>query len=195
MQVNVQIDASRAIARLQAAGQAIAPARLHAVMGRAAFNLIVGHLRSRNQAPNRLGGRRTNYYSKAADATSMRHDETAATIAVSQVGFRLHYRGGTVVPVNRRALTIPIHAASHGRRASEFPGIFRVNPEGGSPDALLADKPVEGGPLRFLYVLKKSVTLRPDPSVLPDPADIRRSAVAAVERYLARQIPAGGGQP
>lgn len=191
MQVNVQIDASRAAARLQAAGQAIAPARLHAVMGRAALNLVVNHLRSRNQTPNRLGGRRTNYYSRAADATSMRHDETAATIAVSQVGFRLHYRGGTVVPVNRRALTIPIHAAAHGRRASEFPGIFRVNPEGGSPDALLADKPVEGGPLRFLYVLKKSVTLQADPSVLPSEAGIRRDAVAAVERFLARQIPPG----
>jgi hypothetical protein len=192
MDLQLEITTEGAQRKLAAAGAALDPAQLHEIAGRAAFNLIVAHLRDRDRTPNRLGGDRTHYYSQAADGTHMESDAQEATVTVSHVGFRLRLEGGTVLPVNAGALTIPIHPDAHGRRAAEFPGLFRIRPKS-SDSEFLADKPDPSDPdsLRVLYVLRASVTQAADPSVMPADTDLSEAVRAALQEHVDRQISRG----
>lgn len=183
--IRVSIDASAAMAKLTMAGRTIAPKRLNAVAGRAVLNLIKAHLRKRDTTPNGLGGKRTHYYAKAAQASHEEHDATQAIVTVSQTGFALQRYGGTVVPVNKRFLTIPLNPVAHGMRASDFPGAFVAHIKG---KAYIADKPSKTGNMRLLFALVRKATINADPSVLPASTEIRGTAVTAISRFIARQL-------
>lgn len=110
------------------------------VAGRAGRNTTVKHLRDYNRAhPNRLGGRRTNFYAKAADATSFHlvGDDTVE-ITSNAIGLALRFHGtdglpgGVLKPVKVQFLTIPAIAEAHGYRAREFSDLefgFALDPE------------------------------------------------------------------
>jgi len=104
--------------------------RLNSVLGRAARNAVKDHLRARNlSTQNAFGATKSNYYGQAARSTSFSADEDGAVVPIHQVGMRLHYYGGPVVPgastssvgaKPTRYLTIPACAEAYGKRASEF---------------------------------------------------------------------------
>ena len=103
---------------------------LNEVIGRAAMNQVKDHLIAYNAShPNKLGGERTNFASKAAGATTFRADPTGATVVIAHVGIRLQYLGGTVYPGRSishitgqptKLLTIPAVPHAHGYRAAEW---------------------------------------------------------------------------
>lgn len=189
MSIAIQIDARPALAKLAAAGRAIAPEKLHAVAGRAILNQVKAHLRERNATANRLGGKRTNYYAKAAQSVHAEHDAASARISVSHTGMALHYYGGTVRPVNRKYLTIPIAAEAHGARVSDFPGAFVLRLKGKQPViALRKWKGRTPGALQLLFALVRQATIKADPSVMPSPGTSSESAVLAINAYLTRQL-------
>ncbi|MFA6962443.1 MAG: hypothetical protein WC205_16935 [Opitutaceae bacterium] len=98
------------------------------VGGRAGRNALQKHLRAKNtSSPNKLGGQRTNFYAKAADAVNFRfisNDEVV--LSINAVGIALRYYGtaglpgGRLTPVSAKYLTIPATAEAHGKRAGEF---------------------------------------------------------------------------
>ncbi len=102
------------------------------VAGRAGRNTMARHLRERNRShPNQLGGKRTNYWAKAAEATSFHLVENsgqgaAVEISSNQIGLALRYHGtgylpgGVLRPISGIYLTKPAAPEAHGKRAREF---------------------------------------------------------------------------
>jgi hypothetical protein len=173
----------RKMAQLQAS---LDPIKLNSVAGRAGVNVIRAHLLKQEEGrPNALGGARQHYYARAADSTHFTAMQKSALVTVSYVGFRLRRFGGTIKPVNKKFLTIPIIAAAYGRRASEFPGafVFRSKRSG---KAFIADSPAPRV-LRLLYRLTTQATIKEDPTIMPMDAEIQAGVVPAMQSYIKRQ--------
>jgi hypothetical protein len=192
---------------------ALAPARLNQVVGRAARNATVIHFRELNRdRPNWLGGARTNYYRGAAKGTSFTVLDDGALISIAQIGIRSKYYGGRITAgknINPRTgrptvfLTIPVHPAAHGHRASEF-DLELVYNHNGVPVAL-ATKGNRGVPLKqtksgkitkraigqhgeIMFVLKRSVMIKADPSILPAPDRLYGAAISNLNAYVDRVL-------
>lgn len=157
--------------------------RAYAAMAAAVAEQIRRHLVAKDRIPNQLGGRRTHFYSGAAQATHWYASERAGEISISQDGIRQRLLGGTIRPVHARALTVPVHPLGHGRRAAEFGAELRmVKLEGGGRDGRTVGLLVlgRGSDAPVIYVLRTEVTQDPDPSVLPTDEDMRAEAVSAL---------------
>lgn len=200
-------------------GSGLEPAKINQIVGPAARDATQRHFQQLNrERPNQLGGRRTNYYLGAADKTSFAIDGDVVIISIAQIGIRLRYYGGTVTAGKgissfsgkpTRFLTIAVHPKAHGKRASEF-DLELVYNHNGEPVAL-ATKPLQGPvPVRqkgkrkisraiagrsgeIYYVLKRSVTHKPDPSVLPAPDRIYGAVISNLSAYTQRLIARSGG--
>ena len=147
--------------------------------------LVKGHLRKLNSArPNKLGGQRSNFYADARRSTHMFADSTEGIVAISKTGFAQRLYGGTITPVNRKYLTIPIDPEAYGMRVSDFPLAFVAHIKG---KAYIAQKATDRSAPQLLFALVKSVTQQADPTVLPDPDAIRRRAASSVQSLI-RQI-------
>lgn len=78
-------------------------------------------------------------------------------------GITRAYRDLDIRPRFRQSLTIPMHSAAYGKKASEIDGLFVVKKKNGS--AFLAKN--MGGNLAFMYFLAKHVHQSRDPRLLP----------------------------
>lgn len=185
------------------------------VAGRSGRNALQRHLREKNRtSPNRMGGRRTNFYAKAADAVNYRilNDQEVA-VSINAVGIALRYfgtaglPGGVLRPISARYLTIPATPEAHGKRAREFGDLvvgYAYDPElgrdrlalvrdGSQPATRVAKRggraPSTGLPGgdttgEPVFWLVRSVRQEGDPAVLPDQSDLVERIVADVEEYL-----------
>lgn len=188
---------------LQRLGRAAAEGPLTNAMGRGAANAVTSHLfRLDGSRANKLGGRRTHFFSAAAKATSMQSEPGGIRIVISSVGFRQRLEGGTIRPVNKKYLTIPARAEAYGKRAGEFNDLKVIFNKAGKPVGLAqADQSLvkigrtrtdgsrkvtnkgEIGGLVLFWLVKK-VTQRPDPTVLPTDRAIADAAITAGNTYL-----------
>lgn len=136
------------------------------------------------ERPNRLGGRRTNFYGRAVQAVQMPEiTAEGVRVGINHVGLRQRYLGGTIVPRAARSLTIPVHPLAYGRRAREFDDLEYVRTRAG--EGVLIRPGAEGEEGEVFYALKRRVTQRPDPTVLPRMDDLSRSALAAANDQAA----------
>lgn len=134
------------------------------------------------------------FYARAADTISYQVKDQSVEFTVSQLGIAQRYYGGTIVPKKAKALAIPnwkeiAATATHG--PTEFKGLKFVKfPSGamalvqGDTAATLGGKKVKGAakkPLRIFFWLVKSVTQKPDPSVLPSKEDLGDVAYKVVK--------------
>jgi hypothetical protein len=177
--------------------------------GSSVMRLILDHLAALNaERPNALGGRRTNFYAKAAKSTSYAVTSDGATVSISKTGFAQRLFGGTILPgPDKKYLTIPARAEAHGRRAGEFNNLEILFGKNG-PYALAERESTElrwrqktkrkkgvksvyrytaagadrGGGI--FYWLVKSVTQEPDPTVLPATDHILATARNAISAHL-----------
>ncbi len=173
--------AAPALRRLQ---QGLQPARLAPIVGRAGRNAVREHLFGRDATPNRLGGRRTHYYGQAARSTAFTVEGGTVTIAVTQIGIRQRFYGGTIKPKTAKYLTIPVNPAAHGKTAREFGDLVFVFGAGGRPIALARKA---RGKRRFgeiMYLLLKSVTQQPDPSTLPSMPALASAIRPELDKYI-----------
>lgn len=161
---------------------------LRKVAGKAAANVLQRHLRDLDRRPNRLGGRRSHFYSLASQAVSFTTDAQGALVTVAHLGLAQHYYGGTIRPINAKALAIPARPEAYGRRPrdSDNPRDLFVRPGRGGRAAALARR--DGKRLEVWYWLVKSVTQEPDPTVLPDDSALADAATSAVDNYVRRHI-------
>lgn len=187
---------------------ALAGGRYNAAIGGRVQRATQDHLRRLdNTRANRLGGRRTHFYSKAAQQTFFRVEADGVTISINKQGFRQRVEGGVIRPVNKKYLTIPADAAGYGMRASEFPDLkFAMMPNrwGKLQPALIRAEQTairigkrrkdgarkitvlgqRGG--EVIFWLARKVTQAPDSSVLPGEELVHQEALIAVRDYLTR---------
>jgi hypothetical protein len=119
------------------------------------------------------------YYATAADSTIYELLSDGVSLRISQVGFAQRRFGGTIRPVNAKALTIPIDPEAEGKVASEFSDLIAiVNPTTRRGILLRTtdDKP--------LFALVQSVTQSPDPSILPTDAQYEDAAAFAIDLLI-----------
>ena len=189
---------------------AIRPATINPVVGRSGVNTLREHFFGLNASrPNRLGGKRTQFYADAARGTSSVTQPDGALISVNQVGIRLRLLGGTVRAgangSGKKWLTIPARAEAHGKRAGEFNDLRFVFFEHGAAlvrneqTTLKRKRDRKTGKVSYvageerggevMFWLKRSVTQKPDPGVLPRPelvaARLDRDVGAFVDRRIA----------
>lgn len=164
---------------------ALSPQRLNAAIGPACLRLTQSRLRG--QGTNQRGFHSTQFWLQAADSASQHADADGTTIRVQKIGARLQFDGGTVVPVNKKYLTIPATDEAYGHRALEFSGLVvfwgkdkegRIRPmglktdegverrgarPGGKADRAL--KQLQIGTVMFWFVTETNHL--PHPNVLP----------------------------
>lgn len=193
------INVSNVQAEINKLGRALEPQQINNAIGRHITNIVKAHLFKYNaDHQNSLGGRRTNYFSQAAKATSYQESGQGVTISIKQVGMALQYYGGTVTPGKGTStatgkptqfLTIPAIAEAHGKSAFEIPDLVPVFGSGGRVYGLA--KKSEGrkkmrGMLYFWLV--KSATIKPHPDVIPSDDTIRTEVITAVKDLVKRNL-------
>ncbi|MDF3058023.1 MAG: hypothetical protein K0R17_2238 [Rariglobus sp.] len=191
------------------------PKALLNVAGRSGRNVVQKHLRAKNRSSrNRMGGPRTNFYAKAADAVNFRilNDEEVM-LSINAIGISLRFHGtaglpgGRLRPVSARYLTIPATPEAHGKRAREFGDLefgFAYDPElGRERPALVRDgsqpltrvakrggrAPAAGLPGgdttgEAVFWLVRSVKQEGDDTVLPTEHDLFERVIADIEEFL-----------
>ena len=159
------------------------------VAGRTLANMLRAHYRRKQQAePNRLGGRRTNFW--ADIARGINNPESTGENQVS-VGFgdvRLLHKifGGTITAKRAGALTIPMHPNAHGRSVAQLKEdnglvIFRVL------DTLWGYKR-GGGESVLYYLLRKSVTQKPWPGSIPTKGEMEAVVSSSFTEWLRSKL-------
>jgi hypothetical protein len=146
------------------------------IAGRAIANLLKAHYRQRDQEGNKLGGDRTHYWKSVGKGVQAPQAVAADTVrvAINHPSILQKIFGGVIRAKRGKALDNP--DSSPGLRASrksvleEKLGLklFRVK------ETLVAKG--ADGKLTAYYVLKKSVTQRPDPKALPERELIQKTA-------------------
>lgn len=139
--------------------------------------------------PNKLGGKRTDYWMQASRATYSSVSGGTITVRVEKVGVRRHLLGGPPITPKKTSeitgravkfLTIPIHPSAHGRTVAQLraQGV-NLYPAGGAIRQQIGDKRADSDPK--LYALaRKTKAAQPDPSVIPTVDEIARAANEAL---------------
>ena len=157
-------------------------------IGQAIAQLFKRHLIKKNAEPNKMGFPKTNFYGLASEKVHFRANSNSVSVNVSQEGIAQRFYGGTIKPVNQKALTIPVHPKAYGHRAREFE-LKVVNFKVGKSVAGMLVRSIPGKAFgEVYYLLVKSVTQNADPSVLPDKDTVINTAVQALERRVDREL-------
>lgn len=190
---------------------------VNAVAGRAGANLTRDWLRRVNDArPNRLGGKRTNFFAKAAAATGSETDAEGAIVYTAATGILYQRYGGTIKPSGRTStqtgkpikhLAIPARAEAHGMLPSDFNSLVPViRRRNGKPTVIGLEEPVSQavsfGKVRkdgtrnvkqgavtggaILFWLVDQATKGPDEDVLPPPSLVGEAVNVSVLAYITR---------
>lgn len=177
---------------------------LHRWIGHRVVNVTADHLREWEFShPNKLGGKRTGYWSTIA---AMVTPETTLTVTAQSATMTLDgeampgvtrafgpvtIRPGTRTP-GVKNLAIPAAAESHGLRPREMDGLVPLWTRQGirglktAPEKKSGGKKTNDGIVMFWF--KKSVTQPQDRSLLPDEAKWAGAAQSAAVEWVKKQI-------
>jgi hypothetical protein len=208
LDIAIRDQANPALERLV---NAMAPQRAAKVCGPRLREVTRDHLKKNPR--NRRGWPSTGFWEDAARATSwevigdVASRSHAVLIRVNKLGVPQRVRGGTIRPVRRKFLTIPIASQAYGKTVDDFPGSFLITTRKGAYivqygqsfrtttgtingkrvkfQVFSGSKPT----LEFLFKLVASVTQQPNPSLVPSAFDYTVTARAALTEYF-REIQA-----
>lgn len=169
------------------------PERAARVIAPAANNLFRTHLfRLNDERPNRLGGKRTNWFGQVAKSTSATAEGATVKVNLAHVGIRQRVEGGTIRPTNgRKFLTIPARSEAYGTRAKEHAFLVPIFFKSGGGALVEADRSDRGtrqetgGGVWFWLV--KQVVQKPDPTVLPNRDAVVGASIKALDAWFALQ--------
>jgi hypothetical protein len=185
------------------------------VVARSTKELVRQHLFAYGRThPNKLGGKRTQFYGDAARTIETDVEGSTAVVIITKTGIAQRLFGGEIKAKNVKYLTIPAIAAAHGKSAGDFANLrfVRFGKEESAPAALIEDAPRSarwsysgkrvsgkqfsefGGQYksRVFFWLKQSVMQSGDPNVLPTDDKILATAYEAIEEYFSRRNLGGG---
>ena len=181
--LNIQCD-DRAVYDMlsQAKGAVAARETINKVSAAAVAVLMRSHFLTRNARSSR-----SNYWAKAAEATTHGADASSGWVTTRHPGIAWHRWGGTINAKPGKALAIPLRDDVHGIRPSEkWPdreSAFVYRRRG---KAFLAAR--ENGVLCIFYLLVKSVTKGPNADVMPSDANLKVAAYQAVRALLQNHL-------
>lgn len=163
------------------------------VAGREVANRLKVHYREKQKTPNKLGGKRTNFWNqvgRAVQAPVIRGAETVV-VSINHPAIAQKVRGGRIVAKRARFLTIPVSPEAHGRTADTLQyekGIllFVLGKPDGQKGALAELSTTRG--IVVHYLLRRSVNQQPDPTALPNLATLATAAAERAEAALAREL-------
>lgn len=192
-----------ALRLLQQVTQGLQSPALNQRIGGIAQRLTQRHLRVVNRTrPNRLGGPRTNFYGKAAQATFFTVTPQGVVITIAQQGMRQRFAGGVIRPVTKKYLAIPATAEAHGKRPGEFDNlVFTVLPGFGPVLVKAIATPIKVGKVKqagtravkqagvsaggdVVFYLRRKVTQKPDPTVIPNAQDFNTEIAADLAKWM-----------
>ena len=188
MNIVVQIHSDTATPALRALRAGLTPPRLAQELGPRCAKLVQDNFRS--LGPNKKGWPTTNFWNRAAAATTWLEGRGYVIIRVNQVGVRQRLMGGDIYPVTAHALTIPASAEAYGRSARDFSGLkskLVLDPERGTLRMALVQP---GGSELPLFWLAGHVWQDKDPKVLPADEVFAKEFDKSVEVLLSDD---GGG--
>lgn len=123
-------------------------------------------------------------------AESVTSDATASqgTVEISSPGFRRAFGPLTIMPRQRKWLTIPVHALAYNQTVDSLrrAGVVIFRP-GNREFLAMREKTggARGSALRILYVLRKSTTLKHEPELLPTETEMAQAAARGVGDEIA----------
>lgn len=144
-------------------------------------DLFRRHFADLHNARHRSGG--TGFYQKASDSVFHRVSKEGIYVGSEQLGLRQRLHGGTIRPKRSKFLTIPIHPDAIGKRARDSSldlNVIRT----GKPGVLLLAQTGEGGFFVPYYLLVTSVRQDPDPTVIPEAAQIWQTVQQSLKDTL-----------
>lgn len=166
-----------------------------------------------NSEPNRMAGKRTNFWSDVARSVTMplTNFATSVSVFVTHPAFAQKVRGGVIVPKLKKWLTLPANPLAYGKPAASFKLKFDMaqDPDRGwrwRPALVLAEsmpktkrwksqKRVDGKTKtvnvraqydygRVMYWLVKRVNQRPWPGSLPPDELLEKAASSGYRQWL-----------
>lgn len=183
---------------------------LREVAGRQGRNTVREHLFKLDaERENALGGKRTHFYSNAANSTNFRLVDDGVVIAINHTGLAQRYFGGPIRPVNSTYLAIPARAEAHGKRPREFSNLEIVFGRGRRPVGLAETRSTdiklrkkkdgtvrvtpgqERGGLMMFWLVKEAYQAE-DPTVLPTAGVLGGQILERVTKYMERTWRNGG---
>lgn len=142
------------------------------------------------------------YWHEAADSVVLpgnQHDGIAE-IKITQIGVRLHWRGGAVRPTGRvsevtgkptSSLLIPFSDSPLRKRRATLAEmgydpekVHVIKRRGGAPVLVYAAEKKRRTDLVYLGVLVKQATFHARPDVLPDDATLQAAAIRGAEQHI-----------
>ncbi|HMP82609.1 MAG TPA: hypothetical protein PKA41_07920 [Verrucomicrobiota bacterium] len=169
------------------------------------------HFTEKDRAGNKLGGRRTHFWGDVRESTQLGElTDRSADIDIGDRRFPQRLYGGTIKAKTPwpfsgfLLLTIPVHPAARGRRASVAKREMGVKLTfvGNAGGGILAHFPKHAGTLSAgesegitYYVCVPSVDQTADPTALPDREQWEREIVEAAQDELTSQAKAVQQQP
>jgi len=188
LRITISVGVSPAMRSVMRRMSALGLSELHQAAGVEVQRITSDHIAkiaaTRHGTAERLGAAPTNFYGQAAEkvaaAGALSSGPTEAVLTINHPGFLRAFQTVKITPRTAKALTIPIHALSYGKRAGEL--WDRMNlfiPRGKRIIAATI-----GGVLTPLYVLCKSVTQKQDRSLLPSDEQFQAAAVTGARGYL-----------
>lgn len=164
------------------------------VLKRAAASVAVllkDHLIAKEAQPNKNAWPKTGFYGQAAEHVNVvSGGANEAQVVVSHEGFAQRVLGGTINPVNAKALAIPARAEAYGKLPSDFDGLLDYIPrKGGKLVGMLVGKEGADQGVVFFWLVK-NVTQSPDPTVLPTEKQMR-DAIDEELNAIAEEVKAG----
>lgn len=178
---------------LAAAGAQASPARCAKIAARIAQGVFVAHFERLSKSRHRSGMAHDFYLAAARSTYSGNVGGTGIVNVRAPTGLRQRYLGGDIKPVKSyklrqgnkvieySSLWIPVGAAV-GRTGGDFRGQLRVIWNPATKKGVAIDKKTKA----VLFSLVGGVSQQPDPTVAPDPADLRREILAGVSDKIAR---------
>ena len=177
------------------------------VIGRAVKDLYREHLfKYGRENPNKLGGKSTQFFGKAARSVDFETGPGYAEVYVTHRGIRQQFLGGSIKAgqngSGKQWLTIPAIAAAHGRSAGDFTNLQFIrfgpavaalveNDEGSryaySNKAVPGKKKHQkatGHKRRVFFWLRKEVNQKPNPDVFPTEAQVMDTVQVELVKLL-----------
>ena len=184
--INLRITENGATPSVRKLGERLGGRILHEAIGAGLLSALQTHFDRRAQEPNKLGGPKVGFWERISVGSFATATETEAVVTVPAPILQKLY-GGTIKPVNAKAIAFPVSPRSYGKSAREMrgEGLTKYIPivSKKNPDVIGIIRAIEGpkvlGETLFLVMLK--VTQPKDPNAIPSPETLMKAAMDAVE--------------
>lgn len=128
----------------------------------------------------------SNHYNpnKVTNGTNKNGEKVSGEVVIDVPGITRAYKDLHISAKNSKYLTIPLHKAAYGKRATEFKDLFFVKKKNGNK--FLAQK--NGTGITFMYLLKNSVHQKRDNKLLPSDETFANNIFARLTLQLNKGI-------